>query len=139
MEVLRLNTCEQEPIQIGTEALPETKLFVYLGSIISKIGGREEDVRFRIGKAWYAFNSLRLVWNPKAISLKTKLNILNSSIKAILLYRSETWTVTKAIKNKLQTFVNKYLHYSIKICWVDKISNGKRLPSSTARQVRAIT
>lgn len=58
----------------------------------------------------------------KDISLKSKLCIYNSNVKATLLYGSETWRVTRAIMHQLQAFVNKCLCYIRKIWWVDKIS-----------------
>ena len=40
---------------------------VYLGSVVNKDGGTEEDIRCRINKAKYAFNTLRQILRSKAL------------------------------------------------------------------------
>ena len=40
-----------------------------------------------------------------------------------LLYRAETWKLTKAIIHKLQTFINTYLRRICNIRWPNKITN----------------
>lgn len=77
----------------------------------------------RIEKARTAFTTLRPVWNSKTISRKTKLRIFNTNVKSVLLYGSETWRVTKATSNKLQSFVNKCLRSIMDIHWPEVIRN----------------
>jgi len=87
-------------------------------------------VKSRIGKARLAFNTLRPVWNASPISTKTKLRIFTTNVVATLLYGSETWKVTHALSNKLQSFVNKCLREILRIHWPEKINN-KELWSRT--------
>ncbi|KAL9954336.1 hypothetical protein ACROYT_G041858 [Oculina patagonica] len=103
------------------------------GSIITVTGGTEEDVKCRIGKARLAFNMLRPVWNASSISTKTKLRIFTTNVKATLLFGSQTWKVTQALSNKLQSFVNKCLRKILKTHWPEKISN-KELWSRTGQE-----
>ena len=51
------------------------------------------------------------------------IRIFNTNVKSILLYGSETWTVTKIYTKKLQTFVNKCLRKIMKIRWPETIKN----------------
>jgi len=44
-------------------------------------------------------------------------------VKAVLLYGSETWRLTKSLEKKLQVFVNKNLRNILRIWWLRKISN----------------
>jgi hypothetical protein len=44
-------------------------------------------------------------------------------VKSVLLYGCETWLVTKEIQCKIQTFVNRYLRYILRIWWPNIISN----------------
>jgi len=58
--------------------------FVYLSSSkISQTGGTDKDVSVRIKKAQLAFDILRPLWKSTAISIKTKLWIFNSYVKAV--------------------------------------------------------
>ncbi|KAL6485865.1 hypothetical protein MHYP_G00052570 [Metynnis hypsauchen] len=122
-EVMRLNNKQERPLQLQGEDLKETDCFIYLGSVVNTDGGADEDVRSRINKARLAFNTLRPIWNSKALSQRSKIRIFNTNVKAVLLYGSETWRVTNTISNKLHIFINKCLRHILNIRWPEKISN----------------
>ncbi|KAL6491468.1 hypothetical protein MHYP_G00018130 [Metynnis hypsauchen] len=122
-EVMRLNNKQERPLQLQGEDLKETDHFIYLGSVVNTDGGADEDVRSRINKARLAFNTLRPIWNSKALSQRSKIRIFNTNVKAFLLYGSETWQVTNTISNKLHIFINKCLRHILNIRWPEKISN----------------
>ena len=94
-----------------------------MGSVVSKDGGTDEDVKSRINKARHAFNTLRPIWNSSALSLHNKIRIFNTNVKCVLLYGSETWRSIKSNIHKLQTFINRCLRNIINIRWPDVISN----------------
>ena len=54
-------------------------------------------------------------------------------MKAVLLYGSETWRLTKGLEQKLQVFINKSLRNILRIWWPRKISN-KDLWSQTGQR-----
>ena len=99
------------------EDLEHVSAFTYLGSLIATTGGTEEDVEASCRKAQVAFSILRPIWRSKVISLWTKIRILNSNVKSVLLYGCETWRLTKKIITQLQTFTNR------RVWWPKKISN----------------
>ena len=103
--------------------IKETDKFTYLGCVVSKEGGTGEDIKSRINKARFTFNSLRPIWSSQPLSMNNKLRIFNTNVKSVLLYGSETWHVTKTNSTKLQTFINKCLRYILKIRWPEKITN----------------
>jgi hypothetical protein len=70
-----------------------------------------------------AFVQLCRIWKNKNIRMKTKLNIFNSNVKAVLLYGCETWKVTNSITQKLQSFINRCLRRILNVRWPDGISN----------------
>jgi len=88
-----------------------------LGSIVAKDGGTSKEVNARIQKARGSFSKLRSVWLSKTLRKGTKIRIFNARVKSVLLYGCETWLVTKDIQRKLQTFVNRYLRYILRIWW----------------------
>ena len=73
-----------------TKLIEEVDEFKYLGSIVSKKGGIDEDIQARIGKARQAIAMLRPIWRSTALRTKTKLRVFGSNVKAVLLYCSET-------------------------------------------------
>ena len=121
-KLLRLNT-NQGAVTIGGESVEEVEEFTYLGSVVSKTGGTDEDIKARIRKAQQAFAVLRPVWKSTAISTKTKLRLFNSNVKAVLLYGSETWRVIKSSHKRIQIFINKCLRQLLHIKWFDKVPN----------------
>ena len=103
-KVLAVNTQNATKLKISNEELEEVSSFNYLGSVITKKGGTEEDVKTRIGKATGAFNSLSNVWNSKRIKTNTKIKIFKSNVMSVLLYGCESWKTTKDVTKKLHKF-----------------------------------
>ena len=63
--------------------------FTYLGSDVDTQGGTEADVKARIGEARVAFHQLKNNWHSNVLSLKYKIRIFNTNVKAVLLYGAE--------------------------------------------------
>ena len=122
-KILRINAGTDEPVTIEGEELGEAESFTYLGSVMDKSGGTDADVKTRIGKARSAFNMLRKVWHSREIGTSTKVRLFNSNVKSVLLYGAETWQITKASMNKIQTFINQCLRRILRIHWPETISN----------------
>jgi len=124
-------------LHVGNEVVEEVDKFVYLGSVISKDGGADNDVRNRTRLASVAFGSLRHIWTSPRLSRRLKLKIFNSNVKSVLLYGCETWKVTKSLTNRLQVFINKCLRKICGIYYPNVISNSD-LYTMTNQQLVAI-
>ena len=74
-EVMRVNYNRQEAMQLQGKEIKETDSFTYQGSVVSKDGGTDEDIRNRINKARHAFNTLRPIWRATSLSLQNKIRI----------------------------------------------------------------
>ena len=94
-KVLKLNSGSSETITVGGKPLEEVAEFTYLGSKVDETGGTAADIKARIGKARIAFSALSKVWKDRNISTKTKIKVFKSNVKSVLLYESETWSLTK--------------------------------------------
>jgi hypothetical protein len=70
-------------------------------------GGAEDEVKTRIQKSNAAFIKLYPVWTAREISKLTKLKILKSNIKSVLLFACETWKSTKKKDFKRFTGLHK--------------------------------
>jgi hypothetical protein len=49
--------------------------------------------------------------------------LFNTSVKSVLRYGCETWTETREIRKKLQSYVNRCLRFILGIWWPNVISN----------------
>ena len=63
--------------------------FVYLGSVLDRLGGAEAEIKRR-----QAFTRLKYIWRSGRCSQKTKLRNLNSKVLSVLLYGAEKWKMT---------------------------------------------
>nr|KAG5708273.1 hypothetical protein BaRGS_021207 [Batillaria attramentaria] len=122
-EVMRINHKQHDPIQLHQEDIKEVDKFIYLGSVVSKDGGTDEDIKSRTNKARHAFRTLRPIWRSTALSLRNKIRIFNSNVKSVLLYGSETWRTTKTGSHRLQTFINRCLRNILNIRYPLVITN----------------
>ena len=77
--------------------LNEVKDFKYLGSYVAD---SKKDFISCKGQAWSACNRLQHIWQSN-ISRSTKHAFFRACVKNILLYGSETWTMKKALQDRL--------------------------------------
>ena len=64
--------------------------FVYLGCYCSQ----NRDIATRKALAWQSLNKMSNVWKSD-LSNKRKINLFRATTETILLYGSQTWTLTK--------------------------------------------
>ncbi|RUS72802.1 hypothetical protein EGW08_019439 [Elysia chlorotica] len=85
-ETMRTNEKQANPLLLEGKNIKEVDKFTYLGSVVDKHGGTEEDIKSRTNKARFAFNSLRQIWNSSVLSIRNKLRIFNTTIVLIDCY-----------------------------------------------------
>ena len=62
-----------------------------------------------------------------------KLRVFGSNVKAVLLFGSETWRLTKGLEQKLQVLINKSLRNILWIWWPRKFSSKELWRQTTDR------
>ena len=90
--------------------------------ISSSNGSRSEQER-RIGIAATTMKSLAQVWKAKKLKLRTKLRLYTSLVVSVLLYASDTWTMTKADLSRLQSFHMSNQRKILGVHWYDRVKN----------------
>ena len=125
MRLMRYYAKDQTPILIDGKDAEDVDSFTYLGSIVNKTGGVEQDITARVGKVRSSFNKLIKVWKSSQYSIRTKTRIFNSNVLTVLLYGSETWRMTKRDEDKLDSFQHKCLQKILKIQWPMKVTNER--------------
>ncbi len=122
-KLLKINSTSSNNIKLKSGEIEEVSSFTYLGSIVDTVGGTEQDIKTRIGKARTAFNLLKKVWKSREITTTTKIRIFNSNVKSVLLYGAETWKTTAECNRKIQAFIGRCLRRILGIWWPNRISN----------------
>ena len=122
---------------LSGEVISEVRDFKYLGAYIPNC---IYDFNVRKALAWSATNKLGRIWKS-SINRDLKVKFFRACVESILLYNSETWTITKAMENKIDGLYTKLLRRVLNVSWRDHVSNKElyaNLPllSSTIRQRR---
>ena len=82
-----------------------TERFTYLGSDIHVSAGCEPEVNRRLGRAWGVMDSLdHGVWHCRYLCRRTKVRVFRSLVLPVLLYGCETWTLTRDLRQRLNSF-----------------------------------
>ena len=87
--------------------------YVYLGSYISS---SEKDFLTRKGKAWAACNAMNKIWSSNLDNV-FKIKIFKAVVEPILLYGSETWTLSKKLEKRLDGTYTRLLMRVQNISW----------------------
>ncbi|CAG5131204.1 unnamed protein product, partial [Candidula unifasciata] len=124
------NSPNQQPVTISNQSLENVEHFTYLGTVVSLLGGREEDIQSRLNKARAAFGNMRQIWKSNSYCRGTKRRLYKSIFLPVLLYGAECWRMTKKDAQKLSTFHHTCLRRIIKIFWPNTISNTKLLQAT---------
>jgi len=99
--------------KVGDKVFERVSSFKCLGNVIRKEGRISECVKDRkqVGKRTYAVNQHML--KSKIIKKSAKMQIYKTPIRQVVIYGSETWTLTKSDVNLLRSFESKILR---KVC-----------------------
>ena len=112
--VNRCNTDSDFVIKtINNTLLQMVSDYVYLGSYISS---SEKDFLTRKGKAWAACNAMNKIWSSD-LDNDFKLKIFKATVEPILLYGSETWTLSKKLEKRLDGTYTRLLMRVQNISW----------------------
>ena len=87
--------------------------YKYLGSHIIN---SEKDFNIRKGLAWAACNKLDKIWKSN-LNRTIKIKIFRVTIEPILLYGSETWTLSTKQQNRLDGCYTRLLRRVVNLSW----------------------
>ena len=118
-EVMTFNIDQVELKTLDGSTLAVTEDFKYLGSYI---GSTEKDITVRKALAWRALHSLKKIWKSSA-SQELKRSLFRATVEAILLYGSETWTLTNKQQTSLDGSYTRMLRMALNVTWRDRVSN----------------
>ena len=93
--------------------------FTYLGS---KLNSTESDVKTRIGSSWSALNKFDTIWKSQ-LNTKLKLQFFKTTVENVLLYGSQSWTLTKQLENKLNGAYTRLLRAALNVHWSQRVPN----------------
>ena len=106
---------ESEIKSLNNSLIKRVEDFKYLGS---HIADPEKDFKIRKALAWNACNKLETIWQsnlPNSLKIQT----FRTLIEPVLLYGSETWTLTTRLEKRLDGCFTNLLRRAQNISWRD--------------------
>uniref|UniRef100_A0A8D9ENE8 Endonuclease-reverse transcriptase n=2 Tax=Cacopsylla melanoneura TaxID=428564 RepID=A0A8D9ENE8_9HEMI len=85
------------------------------------------DIEQRIVQAKTSFNKKKTVFCSNNIDIEVRKRLVKSLVWSVALYGSETWTVSKADRKKLEAFEMWCWRRMKKVKWTDRVSNERVL------------
>ena len=82
----------------------------------------EQDIHVRKALAWSACNKLSKIWKSD-LSRYIKVRLFRPIVESILLYGSETWTLTKELTKWLDGTYTRMLRCALNISWKSHTTN----------------
>ena len=114
--------------------IKQVENFVYLGSTLTVDGRSDTEIKKRIGIAKKTFKDLAQVSKSKKIGLKTKKRISKCYLWSALMYGCESWTISKAMQERLEAAEIWFLRRMLSISWLDRLSNETVLRKADTRR-----
>ena len=106
-------------ITIDQLSLETVQDFKYLGSYIDNT---DKEINVRKAQTWQACNKLMKIWKSK-IDNNTKIRLFLTAIEPVLLYGSETWTLTNTMEKRIDGCYTRLLRTALNIHWSQHITN----------------
>ena len=78
------------------------------------------------------------VWHCRYLCGRTKVQVFRSLVLPVLLYGSETWTLTRDLRWRLNSFGTRLLWRNLGYHWLDFVSNERFLRETQMRFVTCI-
>ena len=102
-EFISTSTSSDTIHSLSGAPIKQVEDFVYLGSHIME---SKKDFKSRKGMAWTACNKLDTIWNSN-LHNSIKVSLFQATIEKILMYGSETWTLTSKQQKRLDVNIYK--------------------------------
>ena len=110
-------------VYIKGKQLEEVKEFKYLGSVISKDGTMDGEIKERTLQGRKAIGELGSVVRGRSMSMGVKRDLRNSIVLPTLTYGSELWKWNAAEQSKIRAVEMNYLRTAMGITRMDRVSN----------------
>ena len=135
-ETLRnLTFNNNNPVKLDNDELNEVDKFTCLGSIVTANRDCLADIKNRTSKTASAMNKLNNFWKNKNIEQKTKLQIFRTNLLPVLLYGSETWSMSMGSERRLASFHLRCLCRLLHIKWYEFKINTEVLEKANTESI----
>ena len=90
-------------LKVKDQIIKQVSAFNYLGSTITEDARCMKEIKRRIVLAKSAFSKLSNILRNTSLSMRTRMQVLNCYVYPVLLYGSETWSITSDMRKHLES------------------------------------
>ncbi len=98
---------ETRDIDVEDSYVTFTRLFRYLGSMISLNLHDDEDITAQVAAATASMGALKEVWRNQHLNIYSKYLLFRAIPMNLLLWGCETWPLRQSLLNKLEVFLHR--------------------------------
>ncbi|XP_038064918.1 uncharacterized protein LOC119735291 [Patiria miniata] len=114
--------CEPSPsLHVHGSPFKHVTDFKYLGSMVASSA---TDLERRKALAWTTFWKLEQLWRSPSLPIITKMKLFNTTCITVLLYRCETWVISKDMESKINAIVTSCYRIMLSIKRTDNVPNA---------------
>ena len=114
-------------IDLEGDTIEEVEDFKYLGSIKSRNGDCEKDIRARIAMTKQKTSQLMNIWRDRGIRKEVKLKLMKALLWTVVSYGCEGWTMKKVDEFRIEALEMWIYRRMLRISWRDKRTNASIL------------
>lgn len=96
-------------VTIDTYNFERVSEFKYLGTVITADNSMDKEMKARIQSGNRCYYALRELFQSRLLSRSSKLKLYHATIRPVVTYGCEAWTLTKANEEALRRFERKIL------------------------------
>ena len=139
-KVMPLHTegCPIQQLTLPRGNIDYVEQFKYLGSTCAQGLTMQPEISARLAKAGNAFYRLNKLWADKHVSVQVRCSIYKTIVQATLLYGCETWAVTQALLQSLDTFQMRCLRRICHVSLRERRTNQSILEQCHMNSVKAL-
>ena len=106
---------------LNGNVIKEVEDYKYLGAWISST---KKDFSTRRARAWDIAHKLKPLWTSR-MPRSTKVGVLTAAVESVLMYGSESWTLTETLTKRLDGLYTRLLRFALNVSWKDKWTNAR--------------
>ena len=132
-DATRVFSCKVQDV-LGNE-FENIEAFKYLGSYVNLKHGDLQEVNCKLAEGRQRFANFQNLWKSKQLSVHLKCNLYKALVLSAVLYSSETWTLSKLMERKLESFHCGCLRRILRVSYMEKATNEEIMSRSRMPQL----
>ena len=91
-------------LKLDGHIIEQVSNYIYLGQNITDDARCEAEIKRRIEIARNTFLAMKGLFTNRKVKFALRLRLVNCYVWSVLLYGAETWTINKAMENRITSF-----------------------------------